>query len=84
MSISNSLHISIIMIIIIGNNNSDVLSLCRHDCRAFLPPSHSKDDRKNRGDKGSTKKKDGPQKVQKEAMSKKGILNFLSILSRFS
>jgi len=40
------------------------------------PPSvksgHLKDDKKSRSDKGATKKKDGPQKQQKDAMSKKG------------
>merc|ERR1712141_13793 len=40
------------------------------------PPSvksgHTKDDKKNRADKTSTKKKDGQQKTQKDTISKKG------------
>jgi len=40
------------------------------------PPSvksgYARDDRKNRSDKGTAKKKDGPQKQQKDATSKKG------------
>ena len=44
--------------------------------------SYARDDRKNRSDKGTAKKKDGPQKQQKDATSKKGICNVFGLFNQ--